>query len=115
MQTLYPNPATRRLVESAVASNKLILWIYDSSKSLYFNPGITSGSIAGAVTTPSDGGVAFAPDYIVRGGCDGFAAALRKAGLYTGNGLSSESEDCSAAQKVFSGVSFVHGAVCQGS
>ncbi len=40
---LYPNPNTRRTVEHAIASGKLILWIYDKVRTLFHNPGITSG------------------------------------------------------------------------
>jgi hypothetical protein len=103
---LYPNPATRRIIESAITQGKVVLWLYDSSKSLFFNPGITSGSIAGAMATPADGGDALAPDFIVRGGTDGFATAARTAGLYRGNGLSSETEDDAAARIFFTGVKF---------
>jgi len=59
MTVLYPSPMTRRTIEQAVANHKLILWIYDNLKTLYYNPTITSGSIAGAACTPADGGAAF--------------------------------------------------------
>lgn len=111
---LYPNPATRRVIEQAITNNKDVLWIYDSTKSLYFNPSITVGSIAGAMVSPSDGGAAMAPDFIVKGGCDGFASATRRAGLYQGSGLSPETEDCAAAQVFFAGVKFVRGSVYLG-
>ena len=58
---LYPNPATRRIVEQAIANNKVVLWIYVTArKALFFNPGITSGTMAGATATPSDQGAAMA-------------------------------------------------------
>jgi hypothetical protein len=111
MTTLYPNPATRRIVEHAVSQGKVILWLVDSSKCLYSNPNITSGSTVGAMVNPGDNGAAMAPDFAVLGGPDGFAAAARKASLYTGNGLSSEAEDCAAAQVFFAGAKFVRGSV----
>lgn len=100
MTTLYPSPMTRRTIEKAIANGKLILWIYDNVRTLFYNPTITVGATAGAMVTPSDGGAAFGPDYIVKGGTDGFASAASAAGLYTGNGLSSEVEDDAAAQLV---------------
>lgn len=87
---LYPSPMTRRTIEQAVANHKLILWICDNLKTLYYNPTITSGPLAGATCTPSDGGASFGPDIVVKGGTDGFASAARAAALYVGNGLSSE-------------------------
>ncbi len=113
--TLYPSPATRRIVERAIANGKLILWIYDSTKTLYFNPAISVGSTVGATVTPSDGGAAFNPDVIVKGGTDGFASAARTAGLYTGSSLSSEFEDDAAAQKVWGNMTFMRGAFVSGS
>jgi hypothetical protein len=113
--TLYPSPTTRRTVEQAIANGKLVLWIYDSVRTLFYNPGITSGPTAGATVTPSDGGAAFGPDYIVKGGTDGFASAARAAGRYTGNGLSSETEDDAAAQSVWSNLTFVRRSVVSGS
>jgi hypothetical protein len=113
--TLYPSPTTRRIVERAIANGKLILWIYDSVRTLYYNPAISVGSTAGATVTPSDGGAAYAPDYIVRGGTDGFASAARNAGLYVGSGLSSEFEDCAAAQAVWGNMTFVRRSVVSGS
>jgi hypothetical protein len=112
---LYPGPNSRRTVEHAIANGKLILWIYDNARTLFYNPTITVGSTAGATVTPSDGGAAFAPDYIIRGGTDGFASALRAAGLYTGSGLSSEFEDDSAAQVVWNNLKFVRRRVVSGS
>ncbi len=114
MPVLYPNPATRRIVEQAIADRKVILWIYDALRSLYFNPTITQGSIVGATVTPADGGTAMAPDFIVRGGVDGFAAAARSAGLYQGNGLSSETEDDAAVQPFLKGATFIRGSVYLG-
>src|SRR5690348_16601031 len=99
--TLYPSPQTRRTIERAIANGKLNLWIYDNVKTLFYNPAITVGTTAGAMCTPSDGGAAFGPDYIVKGSTDGFASAARAAGLYVGSGLSSEFEDCAAAQAVW--------------
>lgn len=115
MVTLYPSPQTRRTIEEAIGQNKVVLWLYDSQKSLYFNPAITSGSIAGARVTPSDGGSVLSPDFIVRGGCDGFALAARTAGLYQGSGLSSEFEDCAAAQIFFAGARFTRDRIYMGS
>jgi hypothetical protein len=66
------------------------------------------------ICTPADGGAAFAPDFIVKGGTDGFASAARAAGLYVGNGLSSEFEDNAAAQAVWGGLTFVRGGVVSG-
>jgi hypothetical protein len=113
--TLYPSPSSRRIIERAIANNKLILWIYDSARTLFYNPAITVGTTAGAMSTPSDGGAAFAPDYIVKNGTDGFAAAARAAGLYTGSGLSSEYEDDAGAQAVWSNLTFVRRSVLSGS
>ena len=115
MVTLYPSPQTRRRIEEAIGQGKVILWIYDSQRSLFFNPAITSGAIAGAKSTPSDGGTFFNPDFIVRGGCDGFAAAARTAGVYEGSGLSSEFEDCAAAQIFFAGARFTRDRIYMGS
>jgi hypothetical protein len=112
--TLYPSPQTRRTIERAIANGKLILWIYDSVRTLYYNPAITVGSTAGSTGTPSDGGAAFGPDYIVRGGTDGFASAARAAGRYTGSGLSSEFEDDAAAQAVWGGVTVQRAPVVTG-
>ena len=112
--TLYPGPNTRRIVEHGIANNKIVLWLYDSVKSLYFNPGITRGCVAGAMVTPDDGGAAMAPDFIVSGGTDGFSAAARTAGVYQGTGLSSETEDDKAAQVFFAGAKFVRGSVIGG-
>jgi hypothetical protein len=109
MTVLYPNPATRRTVEQAVANNKVVLWLYDSVKCLFSNPNITSGSTVGAMVSPADGGAAMAPDFIVKGGADGFASAARRAGLYTGSGLSSEFEDNAAAQIFFANATFFRG------
>jgi hypothetical protein len=114
MTTLYPSPMTRRTIENAIANSKLILWIYDSGRTLFYNPTITSGPTAGTVVTPSDGGAAFGADYIVKGGTDGFASAARAAGLYTGSGLSSGFEDDSAAQNVWGRLTFVPGGVVSG-
>jgi len=75
MTVLYPSPMTRRTIEQAVANHKLILWIYDNLKTLYFNPTISVGPLAGATCTPSDGGLAFGADFVVRGRVDGFVAA----------------------------------------
>jgi hypothetical protein len=113
MTVLYPNPATRRIVEHAIAQGKVVLWIVDSLRSLYSNPNITSGPTVGATVTPTDGGIGMGADIVIRGGPDGFAAAARKASLYTGNGLSSEAEDCAAAQVFFAGAKFVRGSVYQ--
>jgi hypothetical protein len=113
--TLYPSPTTRRTIEQAIANGKLILWIYDSVRTLFYNPAITVGTTAGAMSTPSDGGAAFGPDYIVKGGTDGFSAAARAAGLYTGNGLSSEAEDDAAAQTVWKNMIFLRRSVVSGS
>ncbi len=112
---LYPNPNTRRTVEHAIASGKLILWIYDKVRTLFHNPGITSGATAGAICSPSDGGTAFGADYIIRGGTDGFASAARAAGLYVGSGLSSEFADDLAAQSVWSNLTFVRRGVVSGA
>jgi hypothetical protein len=114
MTVLYPSPMTRRTIEQAVANHKLIRWIYDNLKTLYYNPTIASGPTAGAFCTPADGGAAFAPDFIVKGGTDGFAGAARAAGLYVGNGLSSEFEDNAAAQAAWGGLTFVRGGVVSG-
>ena len=113
--TLYPSPTTRRTIEHAIANGKLILWIYDNARTLFYNPQITVGSTAGAMVTPSDGGAAFGPDHIVKGGTDGFASALRAAGRYTGSGLSSEFEDDAAAQAVWGNLTFVRRGVVSGS
>jgi len=109
MTTLYPNPATRRTVESAIAQRKVVLWIYDGLRSLFYNPNITTGSIVGAMPSPIDQGAAMAPDFIIRGGVDGFALAARTAGFYQGSGLSSETEDDSAAQVFFANATFFRG------
>jgi len=113
MTVLYPNPATRRIVEHAIAQGKIVLWLVDNSRCLFSNPTITSGSTVGAMVNPGDNGAAMAPDFVVMGGPDGFAAAARKASLYKGNGLSSEAEDCAAAQVFFAGAKFVRGSVYQ--
>jgi hypothetical protein len=113
--TLYPSPSSRRIIERAIANNKLVLWIYDSARTLYYNPTITVGSTAGSMGTPSDGGAAFGPDYILKSGTDGFAAAARAAGLYTGSGLSSEYEDDAAAQTVWKNMIFLRRSVVSGS
>ena len=112
---LYPSPTTRRTVEHAVANGKLILWIYDNVKTLYFNPQISVGATAGATCSPSDGGTAFGADLIIKGGTDGFASAARNAGLYVGSGLSSEFEDDAAAQSVWGNLTFVRRSVVSGS
>jgi len=109
MTVLYPNPATRRIVEHAIAQGKVVLWLVDNLRCLYSNPSITSGSTVGAMPAPNDGGAAMAPDFIIRGGTDGFAAAARTANLYRGNGLSSETEDDAAAQIFFGGAKFFRG------
>jgi hypothetical protein len=114
MTVLYPSPMTRRTIELAIANHKLILWIYDNLRTLYYNPTISVGPLAGATCTPSDGGLAFGADFVVRGGVDGFAAAARAAGLYVGNGLSSEFEDNAAAQVVWGGLTFVRARVVSG-
>jgi hypothetical protein len=111
MIVLYPNPATRRTVEQAVSQGRVVLWIVDNVKCLFSNPNITSGSPVGAMPAPLDGGAAMAPDFIIRGGTDGFAAAARTAGLYQGNGLSSETEDDAAAQVFFANATFFRGTV----
>jgi hypothetical protein len=109
MTVLYPNPATRRIVEQALAQGKVVLWIVDNLRSLYSNPNITLGSTVGPMPAPLDGGAAMAPDFIVRGGTDGFAAAARSVGLYQGNGLSSETEDDAAARVLFANATFFRG------
>jgi hypothetical protein len=109
MTVLYPNPATRRVVEQAISQGKVVLWLVDNLKCLYSNPNITSGNLVGAMPAPIDGGAAMAPDFIIRGGTDGFAAAARTAGLYQGNGLSSEVEDDAAAQVFFANATFSRG------
>jgi hypothetical protein len=113
--TLYPGSNTRRIVERAIANGKLVLWIYDSVRTLFYNPAISPGPTAGARCTPADGGAAFGPDYIVKGGTDGFSSAARAAGLYSGSGLSSEFEDDAAAQSVWSNMTFVRRSVVTGS
>jgi len=114
MTVLYPSPMTRRAIEQAVANHKLILWICDNLKTLYYNPKITSGPLAGATCTPSHGGASFGPDLVVKGGTDGFASAARAAGLYVGNGLLSEFEDNAAAQAVWGGLTFVRAGIVSG-
>ncbi|SRR6266436_493144 len=113
MTVLYPNPVTRRRVEQALAQGKVVLWIVDNLRSLFSNPNITLGSTVGAMPAPTDGGAAMAPDIIIRGGTDGFAAAARNAGLYTGSGLSSETEDDAAAQVFFADARFFRGTFYQ--
>ena len=107
MITLYPSPQTTRTIVQAVSSSKKVLWVYSNLKSLYFNPQITCGPLAGVRPTPADGGAAFGPDYIVMGGTNGFSAAARAAGLYTGSGLTSEFEDDAAASAIWNNVILV--------
>jgi hypothetical protein len=52
MTVLYPNPATRRIVEQAISQGKVVLWIYDGLRSLFHNPSITIGSTVGAMPAP---------------------------------------------------------------
>jgi hypothetical protein len=114
MITLYPNPQSARIIVKAVADQKKILWV-NGPRTLYYNPGITPGSTAGVMCTPSDGGLAFSPDYIVQQGVSGFSTAARTAGLYQGSGLSSEAEDDAAALAVWGGLNFVRGGVVYGA
>jgi hypothetical protein len=114
MITLYPNPQTTRTIIQAVANVKKILWV-NGPRTLYYNAGISPGSTAGVMVTPTDGGLAFAPDYIVQQGVNGFSAAARAAGLYQWSGLSSEAEDDAAAQAVWAGLTFVPGGVVSGA
>jgi len=97
------------LFSQRLSQGKVVLWIYDGLRSLFHNPSITIGSTVGAMPAPLDGGAAMAPDFIVRGGTDGFAAAARSAGLYQGNGLSSETEDDAAARVLFANATFFRG------
>ena len=97
MVTLYSCLTTLRTIEAAIAANKMILWRIDNLRSLYFNPSISSGSTCQATVTPTDNGVGMGVNFVILGGVDGFAAAARSAGLHPGNGLSSETEDWSAA------------------
>lgn len=109
--TLYSCPTTPRTIESAIAANKIILWRVDNLRSLYFNP--SSNSTCQATVTPTDNGVGMGASYVVLGGVDGFAAAARSAGIYTGNGLSSETEDWNAANVFLSGAKFFRGSLYQ--
>ena len=111
---LYSCPTTRRTVEAAITANKVILWRIDNLRSLYFSPAISPGPTCQATVTPADNGVGLGASYVVLGGVDGFAAAARSAGIYTGNGLSSETEDCSAANLLLSGAKFFRGSIYQG-
>jgi hypothetical protein len=103
-QILFPNDQTRATIASAVAAGKKILWILNRVQSLYFNPAITKGDIAGVFPTPSDGGAAFNPDYIVQNGDTGFAAAASAAGLFEWDGTLTEVADDAAALTVLTGV-----------
>jgi hypothetical protein len=101
---LYPNDVTRQIVADAVNAGKKILWILNRTQSLFYNPTITKSSTAGVFPTPSDGGAAFNPDYIVQNGDTGFAAAASAAGLYTWDGTLTEITDDQAAATVLNGV-----------
>ena len=111
--TLYSCPSTRRTIEQAIAANQVILWRLDNLRSLFFNPSISRGSICNAFITPADNGVGMGANYVVLGGPDGFSAAARSAGLYTGNGLSSETEDWNAANFFLSDAKFFRGSTYQ--
>jgi len=114
MTTLYPNPQTTITIIQAVANGKKILWM-NGPRTLYYNPGITSGFTAGVVATPADGGLAFSPDYIVQQGVNGFAAAAQAAGVFTWNSLSNDVQDALAADTVWRGVTAQRGSVVSGS
>jgi hypothetical protein len=103
MTTLYPNLQTTRTIIQAVANGKKILWM-NGPRTLYYNAAISPGATAGVMATPTDGGVAFAPDYIVQQGLNGFASAANAAGLFSWNGLSNDVQDALAADTVWRGV-----------
>jgi hypothetical protein len=101
--TLYPNAQTTRTIIQAVANGKKILWM-NGPRTLYYNAGISPGPTAGVTVTPTDGGLAFSPDYIVQQGVNGFASAAQAAGLFSWNGLSDDVQDAKAADTVWRGV-----------
>jgi len=111
--TLYPNVQTTRTIIQAVANGKKILWI-NGPRTLYYNAAISPGATAGVMSTSTDGGVGFSPDFIVQQGVNGFAAAAQAAGLFNWNGLSNDVQDALAADAVWHGVTVQRGPVVVG-
>lgn len=105
MNTLYPNDQTRQIVADAVNAGATILWILDRTKSLFFNPAITSGPTAGVFPTPSD--LTFW-DYVVMNAATGFAAAASRAGVFTWDGTLTEIADDSATAAVLTGITVLN-------
>jgi hypothetical protein len=113
MTTLYPNSQTTRTIIQAVANGKKILWV-NGPRTLYYNAAISPGATAGVMGTPTDGGLAFSPDYIVQQGVNGFAAAAQAAGLFSWNSLANDVQDALAADTVWRGVTVQRGPVVVG-
>jgi hypothetical protein len=65
--------------------------------------------------TPTDGGVAFSPDYIVQQGISGFASAAQSAGLFSWNNLSDDVQDSLAADTVWRGVTLQRSPIVVGN